>query len=278
MRKGIFLFVAAACFSISAFYSCSKRAGDSNEGLVCADSLVLETASDSAVYHLFGNPDLPAIKAYISLTAPSSSDTSSFAVKARNDFMVNIMGDKYTDLSIGDATERFIDICIDEYRESVESKAKNRKKTAEETWMNYETYISTSSAYNDNGIWCYLCNSYVYTGGAHGLSTTVSFVYDIADSKPVALSDIFKEESTPAILELIKGRIGKLDDADVYWTELVTVSENFAVGKDGITWYYNPYEIAPYYMGITAVTVPFDELEPYIVKDSPVYSIIQQRN
>lgn len=273
MKKGLFFFIAAAVLSVPAFFSCSKTGNGS--GANTPDSLVLETFSDSATYHLFGNPDLPAIKACISLTAPSGEDTSSAAVKARNDFMVNIMGNGYTGLPMEDAARKFINTCVEEYRESVESKAKNRKKTAEEKWMNYETLISTSTVYNGNGIWCYSCDSYIYTGGAHGLGTTVCFVYDVANSKPIALNEVFKEDSLPDVLKLITERIGKKGNADAYWMELVTVSENFAVGENGITWYYNPYEIAPYYIGTTAVTIPYDELEPHIVKDSPVYSIIR---
>lgn len=275
MRRGAFLLVVVTvlALSVSCFCSCSKTAGDKpDDG---TDSLLLETVSDSTTYHLFGNPSMPAIRAYISLTAPSGSDTTETALKARNDFMANIMGGDYMMLSTGEAAGKFISSCVDEYKEHVESEAKNRKSTANEAWMNYETYISTSTVYNDNGIWCYLCNSYVYTGGAHGLGTTIGFVYDIRNAMPVTLTEIFDEESLPLVLEFIKSYIDDLDKDNVYWDELITVSENFTVDSEGITWYYNPYEIAPYYIGITTVPVPFDKLEPYIINDSPIRAIIQ---
>lgn len=275
MRRGAFLLVVITvlALSVSCFCSCSKTGGDKQNNSV--DSLLLETVSDSTTYHLFGNPSMPAIRTYISLNAPSSSDTSETALKAKSDFMANIMGGDYMMLSTKEAAGKFISSCVDEYKEHVESKAKNRKSTAKEAWMNYETYISTSTEYNDNGIWCYLCNSYVYTGGAHGLGTTIGFVYDIRNAMPVTLTEIFDEESLPLVLEFIKGYINDLDKDNVYWDELITVSENFSVNKEGITWYYNPYEIAPYYIGITAVPVPFDKLEPYIINDSPIRAIIQ---
>lgn len=276
MRKCFFLFIAVSMLFVSSFYSCSKTGNNRSDSVnVLPDSLVLETVSDSATYHLFGNPSMPAIRTSISLTAPSSADTSDIAMKARNDFMTNIMGNEYVQLSLKGAAEKFVNACVEEYKVHVESEVKERRRTANEAWMNYETYISTSSVYNDNGIWCYLCDSYIYTGGAHGLSTTVCFVYDICDSEPVTLNDIFVEESLPVVLELIKGKIAELKDAKAYWSELVTVSENFAVSKEGITWYYNPYEIAPYYIGITAVTIPFEKLKPYMVNDSPIISIFQ---
>lgn len=167
MRRGIFFFIAVSAFLVSAFCSCSKTGGNGNrnDGLNRPDSLSLETVEDSATYHLFGNPSLPAIKAYISLTAPSVSDTSEVASKARNDFMINIMGGKYSNLSLEKAAGSFIDACIEEYKEHVESEAKNRKSTANEAWMNYETYISTSSVYNNNGYGA-ICATRIFTPAA----------------------------------------------------------------------------------------------------------------
>lgn len=39
---------------------------------------------------------------------------------------------------------------------------------------------------------------------------------------------------------------------------------NFAVSEEGVTWTYNPYEIAPYSMGIIDLTVTWADLKPYL--------------
>ena len=38
----------------------------------------------------------------------------------------------------------------------------------------------------------------------------------------------------------------------------------YEVTKDGVTWYYQPYDIAPYYLGVISITVPWNELKPYV--------------
>ena len=38
----------------------------------------------------------------------------------------------------------------------------------------------------------------------------------------------------------------------------------YELTKEGVTWYYQPYDIAPYYLGVISITVPWKELKPYI--------------
>ena len=38
-------------------------------------------------------------------------------------------------------------------------------------------------------------------------------------------------------------------------------SDNFKVTEDGITFIYNPYEIAAYAAGTIRITIPWDELQ-----------------
>ena len=36
------------------------------------------------------------------------------------------------------------------------------------------------------------------------------------------------------------------------------------LGKDGVTFYYNRYEIAPYSAGDFSLTVPYDDINVYL--------------
>ena len=38
----------------------------------------------------------------------------------------------------------------------------------------------------------------------------------------------------------------------------------YEVTKDGVTWYYLPYDIAPFSVGVISVSVPWKELKPYV--------------
>jgi len=39
-------------------------------------------------------------------------------------------------------------------------------------------------------------------------------------------------------------------------------TENFILGSDGVTFIYNPYEIAPYAAGVIELTISNDDLKP----------------
>jgi hypothetical protein len=42
--------------------------------------------------------------------------------------------------------------------------------------------------------------------------------------------------------------------------------ENFILGKDDITFIYNPYEIAPYAMGKTELILTYDDMDDIMKK------------
>ena len=55
--------------------------------------------------------------------------------------------------------------------------------------------------------------------------------------------------------------IQSLRDKGYLYSSDMFVSDNFLLGKDGVTFIYNPYEIAPYEMGITELTLDYDDIE-----------------
>ena len=76
----------------------------------------------------------------------------------------------------------------------------------------------------------YMVEYYGFRGGAHGIATM-----------------------TPVVFNSKTG-------------DLVGPNGNYEVTKDGVTWYYQPYDIAPYDLGVISVTVPWKELKPYVLK------------
>ena len=36
--------------------------------------------------------------------------------------------------------------------------------------------------------------------------------------------------------------------------------------RKGVTWYYQPYEIGPYYLGVISVSLSWEDLKEYIRK------------
>ena len=53
----------------------------------------------------------------------------------------------------------------------------------------------------------------------------------------------------------------ELEDMGYVTTGDLTPTENFYLGKDGITIYYNVYDIAPYVMGPVKITLPYEMMQ-----------------
>ena len=50
------------------------------------------------------------------------------------------------------------------------------------------------------------------------------------------------------------------------WISSLYIPENFLLEKEGVMFYYNRYEIAPYSAGDFSLTVPYEQINAYLKK------------
>lgn len=148
-------------------------------------------------------------------------------------------------------------------------------------WYNYEYQISTTlEAGRDSNVWNYTAVNFQYTGGAHPNTYAKYLNFDAKTGKKLTADEVFAKNGEAKICSLILQKliedvnkkmetdtitsverlqsVGILLDTDIY------IPENFLLGKDGVTFYYNHYEIAPYAAGDFSLTVPYDEISAYL--------------
>ncbi|MDZ4993072.1 DUF3298 domain-containing protein [Clostridium perfringens] len=111
---------------------------------------------------------------------------------------------------------------------------------------------------------------YQYTGGAHGLTTKVSYNYDLKNGKELKLKDLFKEgfDYKSIIDKKVREEIAK--EKDVYFEngalfKGVNENQDYYLNKDGVIVYFQQYEIAPYSSGIREFKIPYGELSEGLV-------------
>lgn len=111
----------------------------------------------------------------------------------------------------------------------------------------------------------YTVTDYSYTGGAHGMNTETNLVFDMKTGDQVLSEDIFTEESADILPGLLMKHVASAFDdpsgAEYLLVSEILPSDNFKVTEDGITFIYNPYEIAAYAAGTIRITIPWDELQ-----------------
>lgn len=108
-----------------------------------------------------------------------------------------------------------------------------------------------------------------YTGGAHGNYSTEYHLYSLRDGFEFTAADFFGEEKTEALLAAIRAKLyekyGVTDDKGLadygFFPEYISVTDNFRVTPEGVTFYYNHYEIACHATGSIEVEFTDEELK-----------------
>lgn len=134
---------------------------------------------------------------------------------------------------------------------------------------------------NNDGILSAHSTVYYYTGGAHGMSYTISYNYRIEDGRELKLNDLFKEgyDYKKVINEKIKVLRDKMDEEykaeyiknggkesdykSLFFEEFKGIKDDqkFYITNNDIVIYYDHYEIAPYAFGMPKFNIPISSLK-----------------
>ncbi|ELR68141.1 hypothetical protein C900_00717 [Fulvivirga imtechensis AK7] len=114
----------------------------------------------------------------------------------------------------------------------------------------------------------------MYTGGAHGNVNLQYFNFEPNTGNKLPLSSLFKANYESQLNKIVEKKFREtyhispdkdLSDEGYQFEEGKYYNpENFAILKDGIKFFYNSYEIAPYSSGPSEVFIPFKSLKPIL--------------
>ena len=116
----------------------------------------------------------------------------------------------------------------------------------------------------------YMVEIYSFRGGVHGINTMTPVVFDKNTGDVVPEEAFFADGYREPVAALLRAHLAEAleNDADalaaVFEPGLLGPNGLYEVTKDGVTWYYQPYDIAPYYLGVISISVPWSELKPYV--------------
>lgn len=141
--------------------------------------------------------------------------------------------------------------------------------------LNFEDFVSTKVLYNDGKILSYQICRYQYLGGAHGLQTEEELSFNLETGDRIFLEDIFIDGYEAAMSDKIikqimleRGFESEEQMLGEFWGfENIRPKQNFSISEKGITFTYQPYEIACYAAGIIKVEIPFSSISNLIRDD-----------
>ncbi len=149
-------------------------------------------------------------------------------------------------------------------REMTKEAKQFRQEVSSDYYRSYYQDMDVQMRRADEYVVSYLEMESTYSGGAHGMYAWHGVNLNSLSGEEIALSHVVKD--TGKLTELIIKRLEK-DYAHAYFEDTATNVRSYALqGKlnwtldpRGITFYFNPYDIAPYAAGLLTVTILYQE-------------------
>ena len=179
-----------------------------------------------------------------------------------NKFIIDnlVMGESDEDSSIEKLDTALIEL-EEEFRDFLDD-----MDFASSDWA-IETMVEVT--YSDSSYLGLSMSNFSYTGGAHPNTFVSLKIFDKTTGNELQLDDVVKNTNSVKILAeknfrkqyeiLPKGSLNEQG----FWFEgdKFVLPTNIGISNDGLEFYYNPYEIAPYSMGPSNILLPFSEIK-----------------
>ncbi|MDV2860525.1 RsiV family protein [Psychrobacter sp. CAM01] len=134
----------------------------------------------------------------------------------------------------------------------------------------YSLMITPEYLGHVNDLELFEINSYVFTGGAHGMPYSEYLIFDQQTKKPIQLADMlqpnkksrFNALAYSAYKEWVKTVDEDVANYEKSWP--FTLSDNVTLTDQGIDIRYQHYSIGPYAYGMPVLSIPYSQLQGII--------------
>jgi hypothetical protein len=141
--------------------------------------------------------------------------------------------------------------------------------------FNWYRTASTQILYNSPELFCMENTLYAFTGGAHGMENISYGIFSPLTDRQLQFNDIFKPDTQHIISNLITNSVKEMQSISqdsslpdyLYFVKMIEPNENIYLTPNGLGFYYNSYEIAPYSTGQTNVFFRFADLTGLLNKE-----------
>lgn len=169
-------------------------------------------------------------------------------------------------MSVPDACRQWLEALCDGYEEDVRSLMEEVE--ASNDWMfnwSYSIDGAFTTGCKARGWQSYCSSAEDYEGGAHGMYGETHMVFDLATGERIREEDLLDPDyDREAFSELLYDRLMEDLDDEQEAFGMPAPNGNFSVSEKGVTWYYNPYEIASFALGVVGITVSWADLKPFL--------------
>ena len=142
--------------------------------------------------------------------------------------------------------------------------------------------------HNAQSIVSFQSEFYHFTGVAHGMTGVYFANFNSQNGKRLMLSDLLiagYEHELNKVAEKIFRKVRELKSEDNleeagFWFEgnKFSLNDNFGIKTDGLVFFFNSYEIAPYAMGPTEILIPYKGIKNLVKQEGLLNKVITDLN
>lgn len=152
------------------------------------------------------------------------------------------------------------------------SKAKSEFKT-DEYMVTYYDHVKGVAEYGVEGVINYTMTEDFFGGGAHPTQNVVIKRFRSSDGTEIGLWDVFADSCSNALKHALVEKLMKQQNVstmdelqEMGYLEMMDmfIPQNFSMGKDSISFFFNQYDIAPYACGQTTLSFGYDEIKKFM--------------
>lgn len=269
-------------FIFSGCDGCRTQSDDSKVNLELNDSLKFEFVELKKVHE--GCND--SICTYATIKYPNFlSGTKAEVLSIINKTILDSLTYSIISNSKPNSLQEIIDQFIQAYSDVIKDFEVSEKEDA--AYINvWEMERKISVDYNKQGLLCLNLIDYEFTGGAHGLTTFNFINFSSQNGDLLLVKNVFKNEALTEMNKLADDKFrtangmepnqSYIENGFFIKTKTLELNNNFAISDTGITFVFNPYEIAPYSEGHILIHFTFDEVENFIQDNSELKTLIKK--
>jgi hypothetical protein len=223
----------------------------------------------------------------LNVEIPVCFDNKSILDTIRNTIISNLFGIEYIKYANDSIIQQFASDLKKEYKLTNEPILNEMDEKSLYSFNN-EHILDGFSLLNDENIYSYGINRYVFMGGAHGLNTINYYNFNLKTGKLITENDLFLKNTVSKLTELIKLRIIEQSNEDKgikpiknlektdFWIDAIKPNGNFYITDESLNYVFNPYEIGPYYLGITEVQIPYERMKNILKPNATINYLIKK--
>ena len=178
-------------------------------------------------------------------------------------------GDQYASLSPRAAVDTYIRDMSSEY--TIQDQYSQEMSEEDLNELKSDLRLSTKVDYIDSLVISVRKDlAEYYAGAVHGNYGTGFYNIDHRTKTLLRESDYFVEDYAAQLTKILQRRlligykVKELEEKEGISAADITPNDNCSIGPKGLTYIYNPYEIAPYALGQITIFVPYEDLQPIL--------------